>query len=120
MKSINLKKFENQDIADVIKEGEKLEKFGTEGKINAHKLYTACINNVPKDYSKGLAYIRGLLRFRIWDIEKFFGWNDKYYSQAGQDKFIYENFFKDQKNGFFIEIGAYDGITGSNCNFFEK
>ena len=33
MKSINLKKFENQDIADVIKEGEKLEKFGTEEKL---------------------------------------------------------------------------------------
>ena len=120
MKSIDLLKFQNMDITLVEKEGKNLEKLGIEGKINAHKLYTACIENIPKEYSKGFAYMRGLMRFKIWNIEKFFGWNEKYFSQAGQDKFIYDNFFKNKKNGYFIEIGAFDGIQGSNCLFFEK
>lgn len=43
----------------------------------------------------------------------------KYYSQDGQDKFLYEEIFKDKKNGFFVEIGANDGVTLSNTKFFE-
>ena len=44
----------------------------------------------------------------------------EFYSQFGQDKFIYENFFVDNPAGFFLDIGAHDGITGSNTFFFEK
>ena len=120
MQSIDLLKFQNMNMALVQKEGERLERLGLEGKINAHKLYTACIDSIPKEYSKGVAYMRGLMRFRIWNIEKFFGWNEKYFSQAGQDKFVYNNFFREKKNGYFLEIGAFDGIQGSNCLFFEK
>ncbi len=43
-----------------------------------------------------------------------------YHSQCGQDKFINETFFKNFKNGFFLEIGAFDGIHISNTYFFEK
>jgi FkbM family methyltransferase len=42
-----------------------------------------------------------------------------YYSQQNEDKFIYENYLN-YKNGFFIELGAMDGITFSNTLFFEK
>jgi FkbM family methyltransferase len=41
-------------------------------------------------------------------------------SQYGQDEFIYNTWFKDKKDGFFLEIGADDGIRFSNCYFFEK
>jgi FkbM family methyltransferase len=44
----------------------------------------------------------------------------QFYSQYKQDKFCYENFFKDKKNGVFLEIGADDGIDFSNTNFYEK
>ena len=46
----------------------------------------------------------------------------KYYSQVGQDKFIYETFFKPlgDYQGFFLEIGAHDGISHSNTYFFER
>lgn len=44
----------------------------------------------------------------------------EYKSQAGQDKFVYECFFENKKNGFFLDIGAHDGMSFSNTYFFEK
>lgn len=43
----------------------------------------------------------------------------KFYGQFKQDEFVYNNFFKDKKNGFYVDIGAHDGISGSNTYFFE-
>jgi FkbM family methyltransferase len=43
------------------------------------------------------------------------------FSQHGQDAFVYETFFKrDNANGFFVDVGAYDGVTFSNSLFFER
>lgn len=44
----------------------------------------------------------------------------EYKSQIGQDKFLNEQIFKNQKNLVFVDIGAHDGITHSNTYFFEK
>ena len=44
----------------------------------------------------------------------------KFYSQFKQDQFVYENYFKNKQNGFFIDIGAYDGEIDSNSLFFEN
>lgn len=43
-----------------------------------------------------------------------------YKSQYGQDKIINELFFKNKKNGVFVDVGAHDGVSGSNTYFFEK
>lgn len=43
-----------------------------------------------------------------------------YYSQSGQDRFVYESYFKNSTSGIFVDIGAHNGITFSNSNFFEK
>jgi len=43
-----------------------------------------------------------------------------YYSQFGQDQYIKDTFFSEKSTGFFIEIGAYDGVSCSNTLFFEK
>ena len=53
-------------------------------------------------------------------VSSVFATEVPYYSQLGQDKFIHENFFPEKKEGVFVEIGAYDGITFSNTYFFEK
>jgi len=43
-------------------------------------------------------------------------------AQFGEDKYVYENFFKNplKRNGFFLEVGALDGVTFSNTYFYEK
>lgn len=43
-----------------------------------------------------------------------------FYSQYGQDNFIYENYFKDKSKGFFVDIGAFDGVDCSNTFLFEN
>jgi FkbM family methyltransferase len=41
-------------------------------------------------------------------------------SQYNQDKYLEENIFKSYKNGFFMDVGAHDGISINNTLFFEK
>ena len=45
---------------------------------------------------------------------------NRYHSQYGQDKFVNEVLFPDLQKGFFVDIGAHDGISLSNTYFFEK
>lgn len=42
-----------------------------------------------------------------------------FYSQQHEDKILYEKYLN-YRNGFFIEIGAMDGVTFSNSKFFEE
>jgi len=43
-----------------------------------------------------------------------------YYSQFGQDRYVNDHFFNNKRNGVFVDIGANDGVLGSNSYFFEK
>jgi FkbM family methyltransferase len=43
-----------------------------------------------------------------------------FYGQLLLDKVLFERFFKDKKNGTFIECGAFDGLISSNTYFFYK
>jgi len=43
------------------------------------------------------------------------------HSQHGQDKFVYERFFKGRSApGVFVDVGAYDGVKFSNTLLFEQ
>jgi FkbM family methyltransferase len=42
-----------------------------------------------------------------------------YYSQIGQDQWVH-SILGNKKNGFFVELGACDGLYLSNTLFFEK
>ena len=44
----------------------------------------------------------------------------EFYSQSGQDKWLYENIFNGKVGGTFVEFGALDGVFHSNTYFFEK
>ena len=41
-------------------------------------------------------------------------------SQDGQDAYLENNVFKGYKNGFFVDVGAHDGISINNTLYFEK
>lgn len=41
-------------------------------------------------------------------------------SQDNQDQFLETNIFKGYKNGFYVDVGAHDGITINNTLYFEK
>lgn len=43
-----------------------------------------------------------------------------FYSQDKQDKFLENNIFKGYKNGYFVDVGAYNGISINNTLYFEK
>jgi len=43
-----------------------------------------------------------------------------YHSENGQDKWVVENIFKRHRGGFFVDIGAYDGIQISNTYYLEN
>ena len=51
---------------------------------------------------------------------KFIFHKQVYYSQYLQDVFVQFVFFNNKKDGYFIDIGAYDGIRLSNTYLFEK
>ena len=124
MKNIDLTSFNNKDLGELIKYGDQLFNSNLENKIHAHKVYLTVLNQLPKLYKLPFSKLRGVLRQKIWNCEKFFHWNEQFYSQSGQDKIIKEFFFRDfdqsTSSGYFVEIGAYDGVTGSNCYHFEK
>lgn len=43
-----------------------------------------------------------------------------FYSQQGEDVFVYRNFLnRTVEDGVCVEVGAFDGISGSNTKFFE-
>lgn len=45
----------------------------------------------------------------------------EFYSQHEQDKILYDVLFKNKKEpGFFLDIGAYDGVNISNTLFYER
>ena len=121
MNNFDLSHLVGKDVSVAFKEADELFAKNLEGKIHAHKIYSHLIDQVPNEYSEKKFYVlRGILREKLWKCERSFFWNEKFFSQSGQDKIIKNYFFQNKKNGFFVEIGAYDGIEGSNCYHFEK
>ena len=112
---------DGKNVKDIINSGDKLFNGSKNEKLKARELYLSALEIVPNNQDSNKPYIlRGIIRKRIWDCEKKLNKNEKFFSEAGQDKLIKDKFFKNQRNGFFIEIGAFDGIEGSNCCYFEK
>jgi FkbM family methyltransferase len=52
------------------------------------------------------------------ELEEKYGWR-KFYSQFGQDKWIEGVVFPGVKDGYFVDIGAADGVLHSNTKALE-
>jgi FkbM family methyltransferase len=61
-----------------------------------------------------------LLTFFFATVQIFGQSASIFYSQCGQDSFVYNTFFKNKTDGVFVDIGAHNGINLSNTYFFEK
>jgi FkbM family methyltransferase len=110
-----------KSIKEIIDYADVLYRQGNDEKKKALKIYLLALDKVPNKQDGDKPYVlRGIIRKRIWDCEKSIHGNEIFFSESGQDKIIKDSFFKDQKDGFFVEIGAFDGLEGSNCYHFEK
>ena len=43
-----------------------------------------------------------------------------FHSQENQDKYLETNIFKGYKNGFYVDVGAHDGVSLNNTLYFEN
>lgn len=62
---------------------------------------------------------RGALNQELWTVVRMLGEVPEYFSQAGQDHFVDRCLMGGRRDGVFVDVGGYDGITGSNTLFFE-
>lgn len=62
---------------------------------------------------------RAELNRRLHELRQMITPAYAYMSQAGQDAVV-DRYFNQMDGGTFVDIGGYDGVTGSNTVFFEK
>ena len=61
---------------------------------------------------------RGEALHQIHTISNMLSPSPLFFSQAGQDRLI-DRLLGGKRDGVFVDIGGYDGVTGSNTLFFE-
>lgn len=62
---------------------------------------------------------RGILNGLIWECAARQPGRARYFSQYGQDAYLDMFVFGGRRDGVFVEVGAFDGVTGSNSLYFE-
>jgi FkbM family methyltransferase len=79
-------------------------------------------NDTNKIFLKNLAYkIIGKPHNLLNNLTDLSSKNEeKYYSDNKIDEFLSTHIFKGHKNGYFMDVGANDGITINNTLYFEK
>lgn len=65
--------------------------------------------------TKILNFHKGLVDHKEPAMLRFYGQGD-----PPVDQTLYESYFKDTRNGVFVECGAKDGVAQSSCKFFEE
>jgi FkbM family methyltransferase len=62
---------------------------------------------------------RGNIIRRLHEVRRMLDTGYPYVSQAGQDVIV-DRLFGQKRGGTFVDVGGYDGTTGSNSWFFEQ
>ncbi|MEM6661020.1 MAG: FkbM family methyltransferase [Pseudomonadota bacterium] len=101
------------EIKQQIADGYKAVSDGQSSMMQGHQALAQARNSVSH------AATRGQINQKIWTCEQLTGQRAQFFSQSGQDAFLDRSVFNGKRGGTFVEIGGYDGITGSNCLFFE-
>lgn len=89
-------------------------------------MYTICCAHIAHKVAVGNSKLEGEdVGIRTWlglkkrpHIERPHFWNEHSFSQIQQDRWVIDE-LKGKRNGFFVEIGAYDGQHFSNTFMLE-
>ncbi len=84
----------------------------------AERLLAEAQQMFARALDRGLIQDRGQVWHRLHRAQRFLQDSPVYFSQSGQDR-ILDLYFLGNKQGVFVDVGSYDGISGSNTLFFE-
>lgn len=90
-----------------------LEKLSDQALRLALQKIKAAIPNIEDPHQQGRVI------GRAFAVERRLGLVPLWFSQAGQDRWLDTHVFKGKREGVFVEVGAFDGVTGSNTLSFE-
>ena len=112
-----------QEIVRIFTELKKID--GAESLLRLYLAYDPCDKEMANLYEKlyhrlPLGDQGSSVRKEPEQNEYCPGYKPDFVSQIGQDKWIIEDVFKGKKNGFFLDFGAFDGVTISNTYVLEK
>ncbi len=74
---------------------------------------------IAEELRKEKSRKRAQLNLRLHELRQMITPAYAFMSQAGQDAVV-DRYFNQMEGGTFIDIGGYDGVTGSNTVFLEK
>lgn len=100
-------------VADALQRADELCAEAETRLQTAQDIYRQLLERLPESHD------RGQVARQAWETDRRLQAAPLYFSEAGQDRFLDEQVFEGKRNGVFIEIGGYDGVTGSTCLFFE-
>jgi len=90
----------------------------TENVAEARRLLRKEAAKLTKALKDNRSRSRGPLVRRFHEVRQMMSPLYAYTSQAGQD-FVIDQIMKQKRGGTFLDIGGYDGVTGSNTFFLE-
>jgi len=85
---------------------------------DARKLLIEARNELASMLQNERSRKRGAILRELHAVSGMLGEGGTYFSQAGQDRVI-DKLLGEKTGGVFVDIGGYDGVTGSNSLFFE-
>lgn len=86
--------------------------------VQARKLLHEAGQEMTAILQKDRSRVRGNLLRELHSLGQMMGEGGHYFSQAGQDRIV-DNILGQKTGGVFVDVGGYDGVTGSNSLFFE-
>lgn len=84
----------------------------------AHKLLVGEARRLAKKLDEEKSRKRGPIVRRLHDVRRMMQPAYAFTSQAGQD-LVVDQLMKGKRDGTFVDVGGYDGVTGSNTFFLE-
>ena len=85
----------------------------------AETLLSEAFRELNDELKRERSRARGELAQDCWRLRQMTGELRQYFSQSGQDWFVDQVLLMEKSTGVFVDVGGYDGVSGSNTLFFE-